>query len=93
VRVLPLSDTDATAVVAASAVHALLEGEDDDGRALAALEGLLVRVAALLEHVPELADVMLNPVIVGPTGAVVTDAWIRVAPYHLDADADVRRLS
>jgi len=93
VRVLPLSDTDATAVVAASAVHALLEGEDDDGRALAALEGLLMRVAALLEHVPELADVMLNPVIVGPTGAVVTDAWIRVAPYHLDADADVRRLS
>lgn len=93
VRVLPLSDTDAAAAVAASPVAALLDREDGDGRATAALEGVVVSLGALLEHVPELADVMVNPVIVGPRGAVVTDAWIRVAPYRLDGDPDVRRLS
>jgi acyl-CoA synthetase (NDP forming)/RimJ/RimL family protein N-acetyltransferase len=93
VRVLPLSDTDASEVVASSPVRALLDHEDGAGRAVAALEGFLVRVATLLEHVPELADVMLNPVIVGEHGAVVTDAWIRLAPYDLDESEGIRRLS
>ena len=93
VRVLPLSDTDAAEVVASSPVRALLDREDDDGRSHQALEGLLVAFSALLEQVPELADVMLNPVIVGGHGAVVTDAWIRLAPYRFDPDDGVRRLS
>lgn len=93
VRVLPISDTDAAEIVSSSPVRALLAHEDDDGVAVAALESFLVRVGSLLEHVPELADVMLNPVIVGGSGAVVTDAWIRLAPYRLDETPDVRRLS
>ncbi len=93
VRVLPLSDTDAAEVVASSPVRALLDREDDEGRSHQALEDLLVAFAALLEQVPELADVMLNPVIVGEHGAVVTDAWIRLAPYRFDPDDGVRRLS
>ena len=93
VRVLPLSDTDAAEVVASSPVRALLDREDDEGRSHQALEGLLVAFSALLEQVPELADVMLNPVIVGGHGAVVTDAWIRLAPYRFDPDDGVRRLS
>ncbi|MCU0310227.1 MAG: GNAT family N-acetyltransferase [Acidimicrobiales bacterium] len=93
VRVLPLSDTDAAEVVASSPVRALLDGEGEDGRTHVALEELLVAFAVVLEQVPELADVMLNPVIVGDQGAVVTDAWIRVAPYRLDPDVGIRRLS
>jgi acyl-CoA synthetase (NDP forming)/RimJ/RimL family protein N-acetyltransferase len=93
VRVLPLSDTDAASMVSASPVGALLAGESPDGRATDALASFLVRLAVVLEDVPELADVMLNPVIVGAAGARITDAWIRVAPYRLDDVPDVRRLS
>jgi acyl-CoA synthetase (NDP forming)/GNAT superfamily N-acetyltransferase len=98
VRVLPLADTDAVEMVAASQVGGLLAGEEaaqDDGRAMAsavALARFLVRFAALLEHVPELAGVVANPVITGPDGVSVTDAWVRVAPYRVSTDPQVRRL-
>ncbi len=98
VRVLPLSDTDAAELVAASPLSGLLAGEETDlaagpGTASAdALRDLLVRVAALLEEVPELAGVVANPVIVGPDGASITDAWIRVAPYRVPTAPEVRRL-
>jgi hypothetical protein len=95
VRVLPLSDTDAAELVADSQVGGLLAGEKADGSASAAqgaLAGLLVRFAALLEHVPELAGVVTNPVIVGSGGASITDAWVLVAPYRLPTSPQVRRL-
>ena len=72
VRVLPLSDTDAAELVAASRVGGLLMGEEAGGSGSAAtarLTDLLVRFAALLEQVPELAGVVANPVIVGPDGS------------------------
>ena len=95
VRVLPISDTDASELVAASQVEGLLSGPEAGGRASVAsgeLAALLVRFAALLEHVPELAGVVANPVIVGPDGASITDAWVRVAPYRVPSSPEVRRL-
>jgi acyl-CoA synthetase (NDP forming)/RimJ/RimL family protein N-acetyltransferase len=98
VRVLPLSDTDAAELLAASQVGGLLAGEStDDGTPAAvaateALIALLVRFAALLEQVPELAGVVANPVITGPAGASITDAWVRVAPYRSPAAPQVRHL-
>jgi acyl-CoA synthetase (NDP forming)/RimJ/RimL family protein N-acetyltransferase len=95
VRVLPLSDTDAAELVAASQVGGLLAGEEAGGAHSAAIGGLthlLVRFAALLEQVPELAGVVVNPVIVGPGGAAITDAWVHVAPYRLPTAPEVRRL-
>jgi acyl-CoA synthetase (NDP forming)/RimJ/RimL family protein N-acetyltransferase len=44
------------------------------------LEDLLVRVAALADAHPEVAELDLNPVLVAPAGAVAADARIRVAP-------------
>jgi hypothetical protein len=76
-------------------VEALLSGPEAGGRASVAggeLAALLVRFASLLEHVPELAGVVANPVIVGPGGAFITDAWVRVAPYRLPSSPEVRRL-
>ena len=70
VRVLPLSDAGAEQVISSSAVSALLDQEDGDGRARGELASFLVGLAAILEHVPELADVLCNPVIVGEGGAV-----------------------
>jgi len=95
VRVLPLSDTDAAELVHASPVGGLLAGEEaggDGSAAHAALVALLVRFAALLEQVPELAGVVANPVIVGAGGAAITDAWVRVAPYRVSSAPAVRRL-
>ena len=41
---------------------------------------LLLRVGRVVDDVPELAELDLNPVIAGPEGCVAVDARIRVAP-------------
>ena len=107
---VPLSDTDAAELVAASPVGELLAAEIDHlppgapaptatspgppsvPLARSSLESLLVRVSALLEHVPELATLTANPVIAGQAGASFTDAWVRVAPHRPPTAPDVRRL-
>jgi acyl-CoA synthetase (NDP forming)/RimJ/RimL family protein N-acetyltransferase len=88
VRVLPLSDRDADRLVAGSPVARLLVDRDLEG----AVERVLVRLAAALEHLPELADIELNPVIVGERAEVATSR-VRVAPYVWDDGPAVRRLS
>jgi ATP-grasp domain len=41
---------------------------------------VIVRVGQLAELLPEVAEIDLNPMIIGPGGCVVVDARIRVAP-------------
>jgi acyl-CoA synthetase (NDP forming) len=43
-----------------------------------ALEDVLLRVSAMVEAHPEVAEMDLNPVIVGPDGAVIVDARVRL---------------
>ncbi|MFD1542740.1 bifunctional acetate--CoA ligase family protein/GNAT family N-acetyltransferase [Nonomuraea guangzhouensis] len=45
-----------------------------------ALADQLVRVGRLLEDLPQVAELDLNPVIVGPDGATTVDARLKVAP-------------
>jgi acyl-CoA synthetase (NDP forming) len=45
---------------------------------VAALEEVLLRVSALVEAHPEIAEMDLNPVIVLPRGAVIVDARVRI---------------
>ncbi len=93
-RVLPMTDADADRLIAAAPIASLLAEEGgNNGTATAACRDLLVRLAAVLELVPELADVLLNPLIVSGSGANIVDAWIRLAPYRWDPAPDVRRLS
>ena len=95
VRVLPISDTDSVGAGRRLAGRGTALGPEAGGRASVAsgeLAALLVRFAALLEHVPELAGVVANPVIVGPDGVLITDAWVRVAPYRVPSSPEVRRL-
>ncbi|MEJ5255181.1 MAG: GNAT family N-acetyltransferase [Acidimicrobiales bacterium] len=96
VRVLPLTDTDAERLIAASAVAALLDAAASDGRGGSpreALRSFLLRLAAVIEAVPEIADLVVNPLIVGPDQAWVVDAWVRVAPYRWDPAPAVRRVT
>ena len=75
VRVLPLTDLDATRLVAGSRLAPLL-----DARAQRALEGALLLVAALVEEVPEIVELVLNPLIVHDGTSVITQAVATVAP-------------
>lgn len=91
-RVLPVTDEDASRLVAASPVAALLAAESADGEATEASRQFLSRLSGMLEAVPEIADLFLNPLIVQSGGVHIVDAWVRVAPYRWDPSPAVRRL-
>jgi hypothetical protein len=52
----------------------------------------VVRIGWLVDQLPEVAELDLNPVVVGAHGCVVVDARIRVAPVA-SADPTLRALS
>jgi succinyl-CoA synthetase beta subunit len=53
---------------------------------LVILEGLLVRIATLIEHHPEIQEMDLNPVFVSSDGVRICDARIKMALYHTGTD-------
>jgi acyl-CoA synthetase (NDP forming) len=57
-----------------------------------ALADQVVGIGRLLEDLPEVAELDLNPVIVGPDGAVTVDVRIRVAPCAPRQSPLLRRL-
>jgi acyl-CoA synthetase (NDP forming) len=57
-----------------------------------AVEDLLLRLGRLAEDLPEIAELDLNPVMVGPDGAVAVDAKLRLAPAGPEPDAMLRGL-
>ena len=91
-QVLPCADEDARRLVARSPVASSLAAADEGGAATEALEALLVRVAAVVDAVPELVDLVANPTIVGPTGVALTEVRVRVAPSPVVDLPPVRRL-
>jgi acetate---CoA ligase (ADP-forming) len=79
-RLAPLSRRDANEMVHSLRTFPLLDGYRGSPRAdVAALEDVLVRIAALAAAHPEIAELDCNPVLVGPAGATVVDARIRIA--------------
>jgi acyl-CoA synthetase (NDP forming) len=80
-RLLPLTDLDAERLISSLRCSPLLFGYHDQPPAdVEALADVLLRVAALAEDVPQVADLALNPVVVSESGTVVGDARMRVAP-------------
>jgi acyl-CoA synthetase (NDP forming) len=79
VRITPLTDRDAGEMVRSLQTFPLLEGYRGAPKAdVPALEDLLLRVSALVEAHPEIAELDCNPVKVLTDGAVVIDARVRV---------------
>ncbi len=79
-RITPLEVTDAQAMLKDIRAHALLEGHR--GRPPVDREALvtvLLSVARLVEDVPAIAEMDLNPVMALPQGCIVVDARIRLA--------------
>jgi acyl-CoA synthetase (NDP forming)/RimJ/RimL family protein N-acetyltransferase len=86
-HVVPLTDTEARSFVSGLAFAGLL-----DDAARAHLEDLLLRVSALVDEVPELTGLDLNPVLLSATGAALVDARVRVASVDRNPLPPVRRL-
>jgi hypothetical protein len=87
VRALPLTDLDAADLVRSIRGYALLESQD-----VTALEDLLHRVARLGEDLPEVAEVLLDPVLVGTSGVTLLHAGVRLLPPEVDPEQMARRL-
>lgn len=81
-RVTPITDLDAKEMIRAIRGYPLLQGYRGHPPAdVAAVEDLLLRVARLVEEIPEISELDLNPVIALPPGqgCWIVDARIRVA--------------
>lgn len=81
-RVLPLTDRDASEMIRSTRAHKMLQGYRGAPEAdIPAVEDLLLRLGALAEAVPQIAEIDLNPVIVHPRGEGLTmiDARIRLS--------------
>jgi acetyl coenzyme A synthetase (ADP forming)-like protein len=82
VKLTPLTDSDAGEMVRSLKTFRVLDGyRGEPRRDVSALEETILRLGALVEDIPEIAELDLNPVFVlkDGMGAVVADARIRVA--------------
>jgi acyl-CoA synthetase (NDP forming) len=79
-RIPPLTDADVADMIRAVRAAPRLLGRDGaEPCDLAALEDVVSRVASLKDDLPELASVVLNPVVVGSRGAAVLEARVVLA--------------
>ncbi len=92
-RILPLTDTDAAELLRAVRLSPLLFGAGGHGAVdEAALVELLLRVSALAEAVPELAELQLDPILARPDGVSVAAARVRMAAPPSGPGPLLRRL-
>jgi acyl-CoA synthetase (NDP forming) len=79
IRLAPLTLRDANEMLRELKSYPLLEGyRGAAGGDVAALIDTLLRVSALVEDLPQIAELDLNPILVHQRGVTVVDARIRV---------------
>jgi acyl-CoA synthetase (NDP forming) len=79
VRITPLTDRDAAEMLRSLATFPLLDGYRGAPKAdVWALQDVLLRVSAMVEAHPQIAELDCNPVKVLPQGAVIIDARVRL---------------
>ncbi|WP_244295143.1 GNAT family N-acetyltransferase [Micromonospora orduensis] len=92
-RLVPMTDRDAERMWRSLRAAPLLTGYRGAPPVdTAAIENLLLRLGRLAEEVPEVAELDLNPVLVGPDGALAVDAKLRLAPVGAEPDPVLRQL-
>jgi acetyl coenzyme A synthetase (ADP forming)-like protein len=80
VRVAPLSDREAGEMVRSLKSFPLLNGyRGGPTYDIASVEEVILRVSSMVEDIPDIAELDINPLIVLPDGAVCVDARIRIA--------------
>jgi acyl-CoA synthetase (NDP forming) len=91
-RLTPLSADAADAMLRELRTAPVLDGYLGTQAARAAMCDLMVRVGALADDVPQVAEIELDPVICGGDGTYVVDARIRVSPADPRPDPLLRQL-
>ena len=92
VRLSPLSNEDAAEMVRELKTYPLLTGFRGSPPAdVAALENGLLRLSAMVEDLPQIAELDCNPFVVHETGATILDARIRVTTVEPRPLFGVRR--
>jgi acetate---CoA ligase (ADP-forming) len=85
VRLAPIGDRDAAEMVQSLKTFPLLDGYRGAPKTdVAALQDILLRLSALVEAHPEIAELDLNPVMALAQGAVIVDARIRVGAAPIE---------
>jgi acyl-CoA synthetase (NDP forming) len=81
IRLTPLTQQDVTEMIKSLKTYPLLTGFRGGPTCdVRALEDALLRVSAMVEDLPQIAELDLNPTFVHPSGVTVVDARIRVVP-------------
>ncbi len=92
-RLVPVTDVDAHELVRELRTSPLLFAYRNTPQVdVDALEDLLMRVGQLADHLPEVAELDCNPVIVSPSGVVVVDAKLRLVAHTPELPDDFRRM-
>jgi acetyl coenzyme A synthetase (ADP forming)-like protein len=92
VRITPLSKEDASDMIRELKTYPLLTGFRGSAAAdVAALEEGLLRVSAMVEDFPQIAELDCNPFVVHESGATILDARIRVTTVAPRPLVGVRR--
>ncbi|MFI6305616.1 GNAT family N-acetyltransferase [Amycolatopsis thailandensis] len=92
-RAVPLTDVDAATLLREPRTSPLLTGyRGDEPADLAALQDMVLRVAALAEDNPEVRSMTLDPILASPDGAFVANARIVLGPPPTRPDTGPRRL-
>jgi acetate---CoA ligase (ADP-forming) len=79
VRITPIGERDAREMLRSLRTFPLLDGYRGAERCdTAAVEGVLLKVSALVEAHPAIVELDCNPLIARPDGAVIVDARVRV---------------
>ena len=86
VRLTPLSALDAQEMIRELKTYPLLTGyRGGPVHSVPALVDAVLRVGAMVEELPQIAELDLNPILVHPLGVTVIDARVRVAPVERPA--------
>ena len=92
VRLTPLSNEDASEMIRELKTYPLLKGfRGSVPGDVAALENGLLRVSAMVEDLPQIAELDCNPFVVHESGATILDARIRVTAVEPRPLVGVRR--
>jgi acyl-CoA synthetase (NDP forming) len=92
-RAVPLTDVDAATLIQEPKSAPLLTGyRGDEPADLAALQDIVLRVAALAEDNPEVRSLSLDPILASPEGAFVANARIMLGAPPSRPDTGPRRL-
>ncbi|WTJ74294.1 GNAT family N-acetyltransferase [Kitasatospora sp. NBC_01539] len=93
-RLVPATDQDVAALIREVRAAPLLFGwRGADPVDTDALEDVLLRVSRLVDDLPEVASVDLEPVVVAPHGLAVLGATVRIAPLPVRTDLGPRAMS